>query len=146
MKTKMMFNVSNFFGLVLLLFVLVSCDEQEIKKQVPEPVVPPVVEPNLSFANDMVYAAYDESINGVWVAKVWGPCGPMPLSDGTKDAQTTAVFVSNFDFYVSGWETNSKQGTYAKYWRNGIAVLLTDSTSASFSRATDIKVQGEDVY
>lgn len=146
MKTKTIFDLRNVLSAVVLVFVMASCSEDEIKKPGVDPVVPGVDDPGSS-VNHTVYAAFNESINHKWVAKFFGPCGQFALSDGVLDALATDIVVANWDVYVSGEAQTSKGQWYAKYWKNGMAVLLTDTTSSSFfSRATGIEVQGEDVY
>src|SRR6478752_5915231 len=115
MKTKTIFDLRIIFSVVVLLFAMASCGEDEIKKSGGDPVVPGIDDPGNSSGNHLVYAAFNESINHLWVAKFWGPCGAVTLSDGLKDASASAIVVAHGDVYVSGYEQNSNRQYYAKY-------------------------------
>ena len=51
---------------------------------------------------------------------------------------------SNRDIYVAGWEINGSEIGVAKYWKNGVAVSLTDGTRSA--SAFCIAVVDSDVY
>ena len=46
-----------------------------------------------------------------------------------------SIFVSGSDVYIAGWE-----GDFAKYWKNGVPISLTDGESGA--RAESIFVTG----
>lgn len=75
------------------------------------------------------------------------------LTDGRTAAVATAIAVSGTDVYVAGYEYNGdkniaepvhSQKSIAKYWKNGIPVILTDGHANA--SATAIAVKGTDVY
>jgi len=148
MKSK---HVLKFWIAPLILIVVIACSEEEIQKtEVIEPVPPVTEKPVKANHIDYVYAAFNESINGKWVASLWGPDGertPVRMSDGTRNAHIAALAIGeNFSLYAAGSEQNSKNQYYAKYWANCSAVILGDSSSTLYSSAEDIFVSGEDVY
>lgn len=51
---------------------------------------------------------------------------------------------TNVNIYVAGFENNANGKSIAKYWKNGTAVDLSDSTNSS--SAASIYVSGNDVY
>jgi len=134
----------------LILIMVIACTEEEIQKpEVTEPT-PPIEKPVEANHIDYVYAAFNESINGKWVASLWGPDGdrtPVRMSDGTRNARIAALAIGeSFSLYAAGSEQNSKNQYYAKYWANCSAVVLGDSSSTLYATAEDIAVTGEDVY
>ena len=52
--------------------------------------------------------------------------------------------VSGTDVYVCGAEASPSDHDAAKYWKNGVAVTLTDGTNKAFANA--ILLSGSDVY
>ncbi|MGY0038094.1 hypothetical protein [Pedobacter sp. NJ-S-72] len=75
------------------------------------------------------------------------------LTDGRTAAVATAISISGTDIYVAGYEYNGDKNTaepvhsqksIAKYWKNGIPVVLTDGHANA--SATAITVKGTDVY
>ncbi len=68
----------------------------------------------------------------------------------TQFAGPSAIFISGSDVFAAGWEQTAKGEFFAKYWKNGKGVVLSDTTSTSYSGksgfATDIFVSGTDVY
>jgi hypothetical protein len=92
-----------------------------------------------------VYAVGYEanSINNNNIAKLWKNGVVTNLTNGTFDAVPYALFVSGFDVYAAGRESNGTNHI-AKVWRNGIATNLTDGNN--FAQATSIFVSGSDVY
>jgi hypothetical protein len=67
----------------------------------------------------------------------------LPSGDA-NDANATGIALSGNDIYICGNETYSGVGFLAKYWKNGVAVALTDSTHPAYASA--IAVSGNDVY
>jgi len=59
------------------------------------------------------------------------------LTDGTQDAEGVSIFVSGSDVYVAGYELNGTKRV-AKYWKNGIAVTLTDGTQNAYAHSVFI--------
>jgi len=92
-----------------------------------------------------VYFAGNTSDNGYFIATVWknGIESYLPSNDPYSD--TTGIFVSGDDVYVSGFSyTSLFEPTYtAKLWKNGIAVDLEYATN---STAVGVFVSGDDVY
>ncbi len=86
------------------------------------------------------------------VALYWKNNKPVMLTDSTADTETTGIAVSGHDVYVSGFEYNGKKTdetdhgrkAVAKYWKNGVAVVLTDGSHEA--RALSIFVKDADVY
>ncbi len=90
--------------------------------------------------------------NNITIAKYWKNDFPFNLTDGTHYADAVSIAVSGSDVYVAGYEYNgdippppaSSVFTVAKYWKNGVAVDLSDGTSSAYSNS--IAVSGSDVY
>src|SRR5260221_3334576 len=61
------------------------------------------------------------------IAKYWRDGNPVVLSDSFKSDNATAIAISNYTIYVSGYE-RSGVNNIAKYWRNGRVVNLTDNS------------------
>ena len=59
------------------------------------------------------------------------------------NAYALSIYVSGSDVHVVGEELNGS-AYRAKYWKNGVAIDLTDGTKAS--TATSVYVLGNDVY
>ena len=90
-----------------------------------------------------VYVAGFENNGTSDVAKVWKNGIASALTDGTNNAEATAVHVSGADVYVAGREFN---GTVfvAKVWKNGVVTSLTGGPFNA--RIVSIFVSGADVY
>lgn len=80
------------------------------------------------------------------MATIWKNGTATTLTAGTASVGVaTAVFVKGNDVYVAGYEQENYYGggpTFAKYWKNGVAVKLSTTSSS----ATGIAVFGNDVY
>lgn len=90
-----------------------------------------------------VYVAGFENNGTSDVAKVWKNGIATALTDGTNNAEATAVHVSGADVYVAGREFNGSVFV-AKVWKNGVATPLTNGTFNA--RVVSIFVSGADVY
>ncbi|MBS1669374.1 MAG: hypothetical protein JST58_18530 [Bacteroidetes bacterium] len=122
------------FGLFLFTFFITSCKKNGSS---PSPLPPPG-------NSGTVYAVGYESNGTVTVAKYWKDNVAVNLTDGTKNAQATGIFISGNDVYISGFEVNSNGIDVAKYWKNGQAVILSDGTNNEI--AYGIAVSGNDVF
>ncbi len=98
---------------------------------------------------DVYTAGYENAFSGVTVpingvARYWKNTALTVVgSTTTQNSTGSALAVAGNDIYVTGFE---KPGAFtsAVYWKNGVAVNLTDGTRASTSGA--IAVVGSDVY
>lgn len=90
-----------------------------------------------------VYVVGYEDNGTVRVAKYWKNGVAVILTDGTKHAKATSIFLQGNDVYVCGQETINFKSV-AKYWKNGVAVTLSNGTTDC--DASSIFVSGSDVY
>lgn len=103
-----------------------------------------------SFAQGMVVTdAGDIYVAGAtkvtqWRATYWKNGSPVYLTDGTKEAGISSIFVNGTDVYACGGERNEAGVFVAKYWKNGAAALLTDGIQESAGNS--IAVSGNNVY
>jgi hypothetical protein len=124
----------NSIYLFILLAVTIACSDPDIN-------------PNPSSNDHLVYVAFNESANDIWVAKYLDPNGSIvKLSDGKKDTQANSIVVDGDDVYFSGYAQNSKNQMYALYWKNSNPILLTDTTLNATTVAEDIFILNHDVY
>lgn len=102
--------------------------------------------------NDIVYVTGSEIIGTAYQPFVWKfdsngnrTTQSLPtVSAGVRDAYALAIAVSGNDIYVAGKETNAAGNRVAKYWKNGIATILSDGTTSC--DVTCIAVVDNDVY
>lgn len=97
-------------------------------------------------SNKYVVGSQNNATTGLAMATIWKNGVATTLTDGTVSVGVaTAVFVVGSDVYVAGYEQEDYfhgGATFAKYWKNGVAVKLATVSSA----ATGIAVYGTDVY
>ena len=91
-----------------------------------------------------VYAVGYESNGTVTVAKYWKDNVAVNLTDGTRNAQASGIYISGSDVYISGFEMNASGIQVAKYWKNGTEVVLSDGTRNELAYA--IAVSGNNVF
>jgi hypothetical protein len=85
-----------------------------------------------------------QNMINVNVAKIWKNGIVTNLSDGTTIAYASSIMVVGNDVYIAGFVQDPITGIYvAKYWKNGIPVVLTTSGNGI---ASCIFVSGNDVY
>lgn len=102
--------------------------------------------------NDVYVAGLIVTYGAVKKAQYWKNGVLVDLTDGTTEAAANGIAVAGSDVYVAGtqWEGNAiNYNDYhrlpiAKYWKNGVAVNLTDGTT--WAEARSIAVAGNDVY
>ena len=135
MKRRNVFDLRSLILGITFGWMLTACNDNDIK----DPIID---EP----ADQVAYIAFNESIDDTWVAKYSAAGVETALSDGKKDAHVTSLILSGSDVFASGSVLNSKNQSYALYWKNGVAVLLTDSTSNQYALAQDIAVSDGNVY
>jgi len=71
--------------------------------------------------------------------------GSLPVEVVSEGGEARGVsFTYNYDIFVAGCEGNSSGFTVAKYWKNDIAVPLSDGTKYSYAEA--IAISGNDIY
>ncbi len=100
--------------------------------------------------NDVYVAGYDYNNNGFPfpIVKYWKNGTEVNLTAGTpyNYGLGNSMYVSGSDVYIAGYSANQSLGSYtACYWKNGLHVSLTDSTT-SIAEAKSVFVAGTDVY
>jgi hypothetical protein len=108
----------------------------------PPPPPPPVGN------KDVYVAGYEISSSGKNVAKYWKNDTAVNLTNGTRDAVATSIFVAGSDVYVAGYQDKPASVlNIATYWKNGTAYPLSiTGTGGPFDVANSIFVAGDDVY
>ncbi len=95
-----------------------------------------------------VYSAgYENSGSGNTgkkIAKYWKDKTATNLTDGTNDAEATAIILVGTDVYTAGYEKNAAGKSVAKYWKNITATNLTDGTNDAVTTA--MVLVGTDIY
>jgi len=93
----------------------------------------------------MVFVAGEEWNGTYYVARYWVDGQEIILSDGTGNAITSSIFVSNSDVYVAG--SDNKEFSGVVYWKNNKEIQLSSGGAASsiFVSGNDVYVAGNDV-
>lgn len=82
---------------------------------------------------------YEKNEKGVKVAKLWINGVVQELTDGARDSEASAVFVSGDTVYVGG-----NDGKVAKLWKNGKAQSLSDGVK--YGKVNSIYVLDGNAY
>jgi hypothetical protein len=89
--------------------------------------------------NDIYMAGTVSSANNTSIACYWKNKQRVDLTDGSEDALTRSVFVTDKHVYIAGMMNHQ-----AVYWKDGEMIALT--TEGTNSMANSIYVQGENVH
>ena len=92
--------------------------------------------------DDGRYIAGYEGNNTMQIAKIWKDDVATNLTNGTKSADISSIFVKGTDVYTCGYEYGTKP--MAKYWKNGVATNLSDDTKNEVAKK--IFVIDNDIY
>ncbi|OPC39228.1 hypothetical protein [Elizabethkingia anophelis] len=95
--------------------------------------------------NDVHFAGVLSAVS--WTAIYWKNNNPIRLEEyGNNSFQSRAegIYAKGNDLYVCGWSYLQGEKRRAKYWKNGIATVLTDGTKEAW--VTSILAEGDDVY
>ncbi len=98
----------------------------------------------IAVSGNNVYVSGSQETNAQRQAKYWVNGTENNLTDGTNHAVANAIFVSGNDVYVAGNMNIPMES--ARYWKNGVQTILSQSTSFVRSVANSIYVDGNDVY
>lgn len=128
----MMEAIKKFLILTVILFAL-SCSNDDSSNK----------DENNGTVKD-IYVCGSEKIinNGKLLAIVWKNGVATSLTDGTKNASASDIFVVGEKVYVVGSEDNNSGEAVAKIWINGVPENLTDEPSF----ANKVIVSGSYVY
>lgn len=101
---------------------------------------------SIAVAGNDVYVGGNQLIGNKKVAMYWKNGQTVPLSDGTRDANITAIAVYNGVVHATGQETDPVSGhSIGKYWNsNGASVNL--SNGSNWVNPYAITVYGNDVF
>ncbi len=93
-----------------------------------------------------VYLAGMVSNGKSGVARYWKNGNRVTLGKDSDISAAMAIAVLGNDVHVVGWGGSYPNGRlFAKYWKNGVEVPLTDH-SEDYSIADDIAISGSDIY
>lgn len=98
----------------------------------------------VAVSGNNVYVSGSQETSGQRQAKYWVNGAEHNLTDGTNYAVGNAIFVAGSDVYVAGNMNIPMES--ARYWKNGIQTILSQSSSFVRSVANSIYVDGSDVY
>jgi hypothetical protein len=102
--------------LTVAIFLLASCKKNSTTTgNTPDPTPTPVTA-------DVYVTGYEINAAGISVAKLWKNGTAYDVSDGTKNASASGVFVRGTEVYVCFSEGTSRQR--AKLWKNGVVSTL----------------------
>jgi hypothetical protein len=97
--------------------------------------------------NDVYVAGYEvDPITINYAAKLWKNGDPVTLIEGSPYAEAHSVTVLGADVYVAGDEEDNQYSGVAKYWKNGVPVIIKPALGFSLAYANSIAVSGADVY
>ncbi|WP_158964055.1 hypothetical protein [Myroides fluvii] len=94
-----------------------------------------------------LYIVGNQYVDGKNRAVYWKNKKLHVLTDGTRHAFATDIFVNQGNVYIAGYEMDSynpNDNPTALYWKNGVRYELTDGSQ--YNIASGIFVDGEDVY
>lgn len=125
---------------ILLIILLNGCKKEEETTLGDPDLATPVLK-------SVYICGYEINENGKNVAKYWKDGDEFILSSGGTDANANAIWVEGSDVYVAGSRKISSSGSMSLpvYWKNSAEIPLS-SSPAPFSTATDIFVDGNNVY
>ena len=81
-----------------------------------------------------------------YFSKYWKNGVSTVLTDGTTDSRVSSIsvfcffYLSGSDIYVAGYEEKENGITrIAKYWKNGVAIVLSDGTMNNYATSIFVK-------
>jgi hypothetical protein len=105
--------------------------------------------------NDIYTVGFQNNNNDVRTATYWKNDAPITLTTTGRKSEATGIYISGNDIYICGYEektipANGSTPAYdyneAKYWKNGIAVVLNPGASPFSAVAKCIWVANNKVY